>query len=181
MLNEKVALSKRALVLSADMSRRYYGKKLVLTYSGGKDSDVMLHLAESCLEPDDFEVVNSHTSVDAPQTVRHIREQKERLATKGIEMTIHIPMDENGKQINMVSLILKNKYPPTRIQRYCCRVLKETTVSNRLCSLGVRGAESTGRRGRDTFATRGVLGGVSRLEEANFFRLTMLRKHTAVI
>lgn len=34
------------------MSKAYYEAPLIVTYSGGKDSDVMLHLAESCLKPD---------------------------------------------------------------------------------------------------------------------------------
>lgn len=177
MLEEKVSQAKRALVLAADMSKSYYGEKLVLTYSGGKDSDVMLHLAVNVLEENDFEVINSHTGVDAPQTVKHIREVFKQLEERGIQTTIHIPRDKNGKQISMRSLIIQNKYPPTRIARYCCRTLKETSVPNRLCALGVRGAESTKRKGRDIFATRGILGGGYRLEAANFFRLTMQRRY----
>ena len=177
MLEQKVAQAKRALTLAADMSKTYYGEKLVITYSGGKDSDVMLHLAVDVLEPGDFEVINSHTGVDAPQTVKHIRNVFKELEEKGIQTTIHIPRDKDGKQISMRSLIIQNKYPPTRIARYCCRTLKETSVPNRLCALGVRGAESTKRQGRDIFATRGILGGGYRLAAANFFRLTMQRKY----
>lgn len=79
MLDELVERSKKILTLAADMSKTYYGKPLIITYSGGKDSDVLLHLAESCLKPDEFEVLNSHTTVDAPETVYHIRETFERL------------------------------------------------------------------------------------------------------
>lgn len=178
MLEEKVSQAQRALKLAADMSKSYYGEKLVLTYSGGKDSDVMLDLAVDVLEEKDFEVINSHTGVDAPQTVKHIKKVFKELESKGIQTTIHIPRDENGKQISMRSLIIQYKYPPTRTARYCCKVLKETSVPNRLCALGVRGAESTNRRGRDIFATRGFVGGVSRLAAANFFRLTTQRKYT---
>ena len=79
MLDELIERSKKILTLAADMSKTYYGKPLIITYSGGKDSDVLLHLAESCLKPDEFEVLNSHTTVDAPETVYHIRETFERL------------------------------------------------------------------------------------------------------
>ena len=171
MLEEKVSQAKRALKLAADMSKSYYGEKLVLTYSGGKDSDVMLHLAVDVLEEKDFEVINSHTGVDAPQTVKHIKKVFEELESKGIQTTIHIPRDENGKQISMRSLIIQNKYPPTRTARYCCKVLKETSVPNRLCALGVRGAESTNRRGRDIFATRGFVGGGVKTGGGKFFSL----------
>lgn len=168
MLEEKVAQARKALRLAAEMSRTYYNDKLVLTYSGGKDSDVMLHLAVSCLTVDDFEVINSHTSVDAPPTVKHIRNVFQELNNKGIKATVHIPRYPNGKQISMRSLIVQNVYPPTRTARYCCKYLKETSVPNRLCALGVRKAESTQRRGRDIFATRAEQ---QKVEKAKFFSL----------
>lgn len=70
---DKIEKSKKTLRLAAEMSQAYYGKPLIVTYSGGKDSDVLLHLSKSCLKPTEFEVLNSHTSVDAPETVYHIR------------------------------------------------------------------------------------------------------------
>lgn len=57
--------------LASGFSLKHYGKPLVCTYSGGKDSDVMLELFRRAGIP--FEVHNSHTTADAPQTVRHIR------------------------------------------------------------------------------------------------------------
>lgn len=59
--------------LASEMSLHHYGKPLVCTYSGGKDSDVMLELFKRSGAP--FEVVNSHTTVDAPPTVDHIRKK----------------------------------------------------------------------------------------------------------
>ena len=137
------------------MSKTYYGKPLILAYSGGKDSDVLLHLAESCLEEGDFEVLNGHTTVDAPETVYHIRDTFKRLNDKGIPATIDYHKQADGTNITMWNLIPKKLMPPTRIVRYCCEVLKETTTPNRLCALGVRAAESRKRQGRDIFSTRG--------------------------
>lgn len=154
-----LAESKKALRLAADMSLAYYGEKLVVTYSGGKDSDVLIHLAESVLKPNEWEVINSNTSVDAPQTVKHIRQVFKRLKEEGVEAERYTPMGEDEKQLNMTKLIVLNRNPPTRISRYCCRYLKETSVPNRFCAMGVREGESNNRRGRDIFATRGI-GGV---------------------
>lgn len=58
--------------MASEMSLYHYGKPLVCKYSGGKDSDVMLELFKRSGIP--FEVHNSHTTADAPQTVNHIRE-----------------------------------------------------------------------------------------------------------
>ena len=154
-LAEKVEMSKKALKLAADMSKTYYGKPLILAYSGGKDSDVLLHLAESCLKVGDFEVLNGHTTVDAPETVYHIRDTFKRLNDKGISATIDYHKQADGTNITMWNLIVKNGMPPTRRARYCCSVLKESTTPNRMCAVGVRKAESTNREGRDIFSTRG--------------------------
>ena len=148
------------------MSKIYYGKPLIVTYSGGKDSDVMLHLAESCLNTNDFEVLNSHTTVDAPETVYHIRKVFKRLNEKGINTTVDYHKKADGTNITMWNLIPQKLMPPTRIVRYCCQVLKETGTPNRICALGVREAESTKRQGRDIFATRG-----GKYTEALFFSL----------
>lgn len=148
------------------MSREYYGKPLVITYSGGKDSDVMLHLAETTLEPSDFEVFNSHTTVDAPETVYHIREVFERLKSHGIKTRIDYHIGEDGKPITMWNLIPNKGIPPTRLQRYCCAVLKESGTPNRLACLGVREAESSKRQGRDIFGIRG-----ENYRQATFFSL----------
>lgn len=56
---------------AARLSLHRYGKPLLITYSGGKDSQVLVALAER--SGIDFEVVNSHTTADAPETVYFIR------------------------------------------------------------------------------------------------------------
>ncbi len=60
------------LQLAAKISEQYYGKPLIIAYSGGKDSDVLLALAR--MSGIKYELINSHTTVDAPETVYHIRE-----------------------------------------------------------------------------------------------------------
>lgn len=137
------------------MSELYYHKPLVIAYSGGKDSDVLLRLAEECLKPDQYEVINSHTTADAPETVYHIHKVFANLKVKGIKATVHIPRDKDGKAISMWTLIPQKKMPPTGLVRYCCSILKERTTPNRMKALGVREDESVGRRGRDDFSCIG--------------------------
>ena len=165
-LSEKIEESKRALRLASEMSKRYYGAPAIVCYSGGKDSDVLLHLAENCLKSDEFEVLNSHTSVDAPETGYHIRNTFKRLSDKGIKATVNQPKDKDGNPITMWNLIPVKKMPPTRLQRYCCHVLKESSTPNRICAVGVRAAESAKRQGRDIFSTRG-----NTYADAKFFSL----------
>ena len=105
---------------ASEMSLHHYEKPLVCTYSGGKDSDVMLQLFKRSGIP--FEVHNSHTTADAPQTVRHIRDVFRKLEMDGIKCTIEMPTYK-GKPTSMWKLIPQKLMPPTRIARYCCSVL----------------------------------------------------------
>ena len=68
--NEQKAIER--IQLASKLSLAKYDKPLICTYSGGKDSDVLLELFKRSGVP--FEAHNSHTTVDAPETVYHIRE-----------------------------------------------------------------------------------------------------------
>lgn len=133
---------------AAQSSQQVYEKPLMITYSGGKDSDVLLHLAIKAKIP--MEVVHSHTTVDMPETVRHVRDVFHRLENQGISCTVHMPTYK-GKSVTMWTLIPQKRMPPTRIARYCCNVLKENTGKNRFIATGVRWNESSRRK-----KTRGI-------------------------
>ena len=175
-LQEKIDKSVKTLKLTAEMSKEFYEKPFILAYSGGKDSDILLHLAESCLKPDDFIVQHSLTTVDAPPTIRHIKEQFKRLEEKGIHTQIdyHEYTDENGVKCRytMWNLIPEKGIAPTRIARYCCSILKEASTPNAIACLGVRGGESRKRQGRDIFGVRGGHTG-----KLHFFHSTTQRKY----
>lgn len=142
-------LEQRAIAnikLGAQMGEQYYGEPIICTYSGGKDSDVMLDLfIKSGVK---FEVQNHHTTVDAPQTVYHIRDTFKRLEGMGIKATSNYPTYK-GERTSMWKLILDKGMAPTRLARYCCQVLKESNANNRVIATGVRKDESTGRKSRN--------------------------------
>lgn len=135
--------------MASEMSLHHYGKPLVCTYSGGKDSDVMLELFKRSGIP--FEVHNSHTTADAPQTVSHIRETFRLLETGGgITCEIQMPTYK-GERTSMWKLIPEKLMPPTQLVRYCCQILKENGVRNRYIATGVRWEESVKRKTRGEF------------------------------
>lgn len=135
---EQTALER--IKLAAMMSQHYYHKPVLLCYSGGKDSDVMLELAKRSGVA--YEVQHSHTTVDAPETVYHVRDKFKQLESEGVHCTINKP------KMTMWQLIVRKKMPPTRMVRYCCSELKETAGKNRHIMTGVRWAESTKRKKR---------------------------------
>ena len=134
---------------ASQMSLHYYGLPLVCTYSGGKDSDVMLALFRRSGVP--FEVHNSHTTADAPQTVYHIRKVFRELEFHGIKSSIDYHIRPDGSRMTMWNLIPKKLIPPTRLMRYCCSELKETGCANRYIATGVRWDESNSRKNREEF------------------------------
>lgn len=102
-----------------------------LCYSGGKDSDAIRILAQ--LAGVKHECKHNLTTVDAPETVRYVREMigKENIS---------YPKE------SMWQLIVRKGMPPTRIARYCCETLKEHGGEGRLKITGVRWDESRKRK-----------------------------------
>ena len=139
---EKTAIDR--LKAASDMSLRLYKQPLVITYSGGKDSDVLLHLAEASGIP--FEALHSLTTADAPQTVYHVRDTFHRLENNGIKCTVDKHVQPDGSRITMWNLIPRKLMPPTRVVRYCCAVLKEGGGKDRFIATGVRWDESAARK-----------------------------------
>ena len=162
----KVEKSKKILKLASEMSQHYYNEPIVICYSGGKDSDVILRLAMETLKPEEFEVLHSITTVDSPVTNKYVNDVFKELKDKGIKCSKSIPKGADGQPTNMWKLIREKQMPPTRLVRYCCQVLKETHTPNRVAVLGVRSDESTKRQGRDIFGVRG-----GSYSEATFFSL----------
>lgn len=128
---------------ASEISMKLFGQPLVVTYSGGKDSDVILQIAKNAKVP--FEVLHNHTTADAPETVYHIRNVFRELELEGIKCTIDKPVYK-GKRTSMWNLIPQKLMPPTRLVRYCCAVLKEKGGTGRFIATGVRWDESTARK-----------------------------------
>ena len=133
---------------AAGAAERFYNAPLIVTTSGGKDSSVLVALAERAGII--FEVLHSHTTVDAPETVRYVRGELKRLEDKGIKCRINYPYYK-GERVTMWSLIPQKLMPPTRLTRYCCSILKERGGQGRYIATGVRWAESAARKKRGIF------------------------------
>ena len=138
------------LRFAAEMSLRVYKQPLVITYSGGKDSDVLLHLAGKA--GIQYEVLHSLTTADAPETVRHVLDTFRRLELAGVKCTIDTHKRPDGTNVTMWNLIPRKLMPPTRLVRYCCAELKEGSAKGRWIATGVRWAESQKRK-----MTRGIM------------------------
>ena len=97
-----------------------------LSYSGGKDSDVILDLAKMAGIP--YRAIYKATTIDPPKTIAHVREMGAEVIRP--EKTFFQLISENGF--------------PNRFQRFCCSVLKEYKVCDRAIQ-GIRRSESRKR------------------------------------
>lgn len=100
-----------------------------VSYSGGKDSDVILELAKMAGVP--FEAIYKQTTIDPPGTTKH---------AKDAGATIIHPKKTFFQ-------LVEEKGLPTRFYRFCCRELKEYKVRDRAIQ-GIRKSESTKRAER---------------------------------
>ena len=153
-LTDKIKEAEEILRFASELSQYYYNEPIIISYSGGKDSDVMLDIARHCLKPSEFAVGYSNTTVDAPETYQHIRAVFKELEEEGIK-TIGRQPTYKGEPTSMYKLIPEKRMPPTRLVRYCCEILKEGSWGSNITCVGVREDESQGRKGRDIFAVLG--------------------------
>lgn len=133
------------LRFASETSLTHYDQPLMLAYSGGKDSDTILELALRAGIP--VEVQHSHTTADAPETVRYVRGRLYNLELQGLRCSITYPAYK-GKRVSMWTLIPQKLMPPTRKMRYCCEICKEAAGAGRAIATGVRWAESGSRKER---------------------------------
>lgn len=150
MIENKVNMAIRNLRYTSHMAKKR-GGILAVAYSGGKDSDVILELVKMTNRP--YRVHHSLTTLDAPETIKHISEVKRKTEKDSncVDFVLIRP------ELTFTQLIEKHKFPPTRNSRYCCRVLKENSSGDigDILVLGVRADESTKRKDRKLFQIKG--------------------------
>lgn len=118
-LNKKIEQSIKLL-------RSIKRPEVELSYSGGKDSDVILELSR--MAGINVRPIYKMTTIDPPGTIRHCRE-------KGVEIM--------PPKMTFFQLIEKKGFP-TRRARFCCDVLKEYKILD--CAIqGIRRSESVNR------------------------------------
>lgn len=101
-------------------------QQVELSYSGGKDSDVILELAK--MAGINYRAIYKCTTIDPPGTIKHCLDN-------GVEII--------RPKMSFLKIIEKKGFP-TRRARFCCEYLKEYKVMDRAIQ-GIRRSESTKR------------------------------------
>lgn len=103
--------------------------EIELSYSGGKDSDVILELTK--MAGIRYRAIYKNTTIDPPYTISHCK-------SKGVEIV--------RPEISFFNLIRKKGFP-TRRARFCCQRLKEYKILDNSIQ-GIRRSESVKRTKR---------------------------------
>ena len=122
-----------------------------VAFSGGKDSVVIKKLCD--LAGVKYDAHYSVTTVDPPELTRFIKREYPDVVWDRHYYDKDGTFVKKGQQISMLNLIPEKLMPPTRIVRYCCKELKETSGDGRLTVTGVRKAESANRRNNQGLVT----------------------------
>lgn len=144
-LQQKINTAYERFRWAAKEAERLFDMPLVVRYSGGKDSDVILQLAKESGVP--FRVTHNLTTADPPDNVYYIRGVFAALREEGIDCRINVPRRSLWKIMRETLVI------PSRIMRVCCGELKERKMPDApYIVTGVRWAESAGRRNKSGIA-----------------------------
>lgn len=142
---KKVEVAYERFRWAAKEAERLFDMPLVVRYSGGKDSDVILQLAKESGVP--FRVTHNLTTADPPDNVYYIRRVFARLREDGIDCRINVPKRSLWRIMRETLVI------PSRLVRVCCSELKERKMPDApYIVTGVRWAESAGRRAKSGIA-----------------------------
>ena len=114
------------LIQAAGNLAKEHGQPLEICYSGGKDSDVILKLAQ--MSKVQYRAIYKNTTIDPPGTIAHAR-------AMGCEVM---------QPTQTFREIIEKKGMPNRWRRFCCTILKEYKVLD-YAVVGIRREESLAR------------------------------------
>lgn len=129
MTNSQRLLKLESQAIKLISSAAVAGDPIEVAYSGGKDSDVLLHLVRK--SGVDYRAIYKNTTIDPPKTLLHVREM-------GAEIR---------QPTNTFRQLIEKKGWPSRFVRFCCSELKEYPILPRIL-MGVRKAEGNARNDR---------------------------------
>lgn len=138
-LSRKIRYSINLLQKSERLALRLDSKDgFYLAMSGGKDSQVLYHIAK--LSGVKFKAHMNLTSVDPPEVIRFVKTQYPDVELIKPRMSIY-------------EMLKRKKFLPTRRFRWCCAEFKEMSGAGKVTLVGIRKQESAKRSKRGEVST----------------------------
>ena len=116
-----------------DMYESYKDKNIsgyVVAFSGGKDSQVILDLVSRVIPAGNYRVVFTNTGMELPCTIDIVEETRTFYKEKYPEFTL-----EHAKSDKKAIELWKSYGPPSRMNRWCCSVLKTALFGRKMKEL----------------------------------------------
>lgn len=130
--------------------------EFVVSFSGGKDSQVLLDLVARVIPSTDFSVIYSDTGYELPTSLELYEKTKAYYKPQYPKLNFHI-----AKNKQPIMFYWDNLGSPSRIHRWCCSIMKSAPLARKLKEIsgkkkqpqvllfdGVRAEESINRSGR---------------------------------
>lgn len=130
--------------------------QFVVSFSGGKDSQVLLDLVARVVPNTDFSVIYSDTGYELPTSIELYEETKQYYTERYPKLAFYVAKNEQP-----IMYYWDNLGSPSRIHRWCCSVMKSAPLAKKLKEIngaekqphvllfdGVRAEESVSRSGR---------------------------------
>lgn len=130
--------------------------EFVVSFSGGKDSQVLLDLVARVVPNTDFSVIYSDTGYELPTSLELYEETKQFYTERYPKLAFY-----TAKNKQPILYYWDNLGSPSRIHRWCCSVMKSAPLARKLKEIsggkkqphvllfdGVRAEESASRSGR---------------------------------
>lgn len=138
-LKDKIQYSVDLLLKCEEMALRMDPENgFYLAFSGGKDSQVLYHLALQAGVK--FKAHMNLTSVDPPEVIRFVKKNYPDVELIKPRMSIY-------------EMAKKKGCLPTRLVRWCCEEFKEMSGAGKVTLIGIRKSESTNRKKRNEIET----------------------------
>jgi phosphoadenosine phosphosulfate reductase len=134
MLENRIKYSINLLQKAERLALQMNPNGFYLAFSGGKDSQVLYHLAKEAGVK--FTAHMNLTSIDPPEVIRFVRRQYPDVELIKPKMSIY-------------EMALKKHLIPTMKFRWCCAEYKELSGAGRVTLIGIRKAESVRRSKRN--------------------------------
>jgi len=112
---------------------RYQKRKIsgyVVAFSGGKDSQVILDLVSKVIPPKKYKVVFTNTGMELPCTIDTVENTEKFYKQRYPEFKL-----EQAKSEKSALDLWKSYGPPSRMNRWCCSVLKTALFGRKMKEL----------------------------------------------
>jgi len=149
------------------------GYSFAVSYSGGKDSQVILDLVTRVISPDDLVVIFSDTTMEISYTYENVEKTKQEYEKRYPGLKFYI-----AKPLKPAIEFWKEFGPPSRIHRWCCSVIKTVPFVRTIKAIF---EETVNENGKTKLVVFDGVRSDESVQRGKYQRLSIGKKHSLVV